>query len=185
MLRLKIDLDYNKGAINISSLEIKFSQGEENPSGFYLAEIIDYNDETLNLSFFGIPNEILVDETDPRTGEISGGGLKVLDKVSFEIYLPYYKNAKEIVIYDKNITELARISVWEYSKERAEEIISEEGIVKEEAQKEQKIETKTEIERGKETFIKGLEKYTGYWWVLIVVIIVLLVILFYSLQKKR
>src|SRR3989344_8446949 len=92
----RLNLDYNKGAINISSLEIKFSQGEENPSGFYLAEIIDYNDETLNLSFFGISNEILVDETDPRTGEISGGGLKVLDKVSFEIYLPYYKNAKEI-----------------------------------------------------------------------------------------
>src|SRR3989344_5984410 len=120
-----LNLDYNKGVINISSLGIEFSQGEENSFGFYMAKIVGYNDNILNLSFFGIPNEILVDEINPKTGEISGGGLKVLDKVSFEIYLPYYKNAKEIVIYDENFTELARINVGEYSKERAEEIIKE------------------------------------------------------------
>ena len=114
----KLNLDYDKGAINISSLEIEFSQEKiENFFGVYTAGIMDYDNEVLNLSFFDVPNEVLWDGVNPETGEIDRGGTIELEQVSFELFIPYYENAKEIIIYDGNLDEVARKDVSMYSKE--------------------------------------------------------------------
>lgn len=171
----KLNLDYNLGEINITSLEIEFSQEKyENYFGFWTADVLDYEHGILNTSFFEIPNKILWDEIDPETGEISGGGEGELDEVSFEIYLPYYENAKEIVIYDESLDEVAKINIGEYSKERMEE-----KVIDEKKQTEEGFEEKISKE------ITLTEKLAKYWWIFIIVFVILIIVLFNSLKKKK
>ena len=172
----KINLDYSYGNISISSTEIEFSQERiENPFGFYVVEVLDYNDEILNITFFDVPNEILYDTIDPETEEISGGGLLELNKTSFEIFVPYYENAKDIVIYDENLSELTRKDIGEYSRQR--EIISGE-VVKD---KEKIIDGERKISETESL----IDKISKYWWILLIILVVLVIVLFYSLSKKK
>lgn len=171
----KLNLDYSYGDITINSTEIEFSQEKiENYFGFYAVEVLDYGGKTLNTISFNVPNIIIYDTVDSETGEISGGGLLELNETSFEIFVPYYENAKEIVIYDQNLTQLVKKDMSEYSKERniSEKIVS----------KEEKADSTGEkISEGE----KFIEKVAGYWWILLITLTVLIIILFYSLSKKK
>ena len=171
----KLNLDYDKGNISISSVEIELTREKiENIFGFYVAEVLDYHDEILNLTFFDVPNNILYDIVNPETGKIEDGGEMELEQVSFEIFVPYYENAKEIIIYNENLTELIKKDVSEYSRQRPEEEVLEEDT-------ERRKEVEEEISK------KGglIEKVTNYWWILFVILFILIVILFYSLSKKK
>ena len=162
----ELNLDYNNGDVNITSFDIKFSQNKlENIMGLYTAIILDDNREILNIILFGIPNEILWDGIDPETKKISHGGLLILDQTSFEIFIPYYENAKEIIIYDGNFTEVARRGISEYSKQREERTV------------EEKIDDEQEYQKREKLFIEILAEY---WWILL---IILLVVLFFFLRK--
>ena len=109
----KIDLNYNYGKFSLNNLNIEISDIHiQNYFGFYLAKVIDFKNETLNWTYFNIPREIFYDEVD-ENGTIVSGGLLKLDEVNFTIYAPYYENAKEIVIYDGNLTEkLIIFRIW-------------------------------------------------------------------------
>ena len=172
----KLNLDYSYGNISISSTEIEFSQERiKNPFGFYVVKVLDHNGEILNITFFDVPNEILYDTIDPETEEISGGGLLELNKTSFEIFVPYYENAKDIVIYDENLSELTRKDIGEYSRQR--EIISGE-VVKD---KEKIIDGERKISETESL----IDKISKYWWILLIILVVLVIVLFYSLSKKK
>ncbi|MEK6842348.1 MAG: hypothetical protein AABX84_00895, partial [Nanoarchaeota archaeon] len=86
----------------------------------------------------------------------------------------YYENAKKIVIYNENLSELTREDISEFSKVQ--------GEINEEIPEE--IETGNEIEERKsiETFTDTLLQY---WWALIIILIILIVYLFYSINKKK
>ena len=176
----KLTLDYNKGNISINSTEIEFSNKNlENLFGFYVIEVLDYNNKILNLTFFDIPNEVLWDGINPETGEIDSGGTLELEQVSFEIFVPYYENSKEIVIYDRDLTEMARKDISMYSKQYEKESIVNESIKKE-------IDKKKQIEEERIDDKKNLfEKLTEYWWILLIILIILIIILFYFLSKKK
>jgi len=172
----KLNLDYSYGNISISSTEIEFSQERiKNPFGFYVVKVLDHNGEILNITFFDVPNEILYDTIDPETEEISGGGLLELNETSFEIFVPYYENAKDIVIYDENLSELTRKDIGEYSRQR--EIISGE-VVKD---KEKIIDGERKISETESL----IDKISKYWWILLIILVVLVIVLFYSLSKKK
>ena len=176
----KLTLDYNKGNISINSTEIEFSNKNlENLFGFYVIEVLDYNNKILNLTFFDIPNEVLWDGINPETGEIDSGGTLELEQVSFEIFVPYYENSKEIVIYDRDLTEMARKDISMYSKQYEKESIVNESIKKE-------IDKRKQIEEERIDDKKNLfEKLTEYWWILLIILIILTIILFYFLSKKK
>lgn len=168
----KLNLDYDKGNINISSIEMEFSEEEiENVFGLYSLKVLDYNEEILNITFFDIPNKVLYDMINPETGKIEGGGEVELEEVSFKIFVPYYENAKEIIIYNETFDELIRKNIGEYS--RFDEGVSEEDIKDKEIKK---------ISITEEDY---LEKIKDYWWILGLVLFVLIVVLFYSLKKKK
>ena len=172
LIYYKLNLDYNYGDISISSTEIEFSNEEiENFFGIYTLEILDFNDELLDLVFFDVPNEILWDGVDSETGEISIGGLLELNETSFEIFVPYYENAKEIIIYNENLTELTKVRVNEFSKirEDVEEIPYD-------------IEIGDKIISEKENLLDNLSQY---WYVFLIILIVLVIVLFYSIGKKK
>jgi hypothetical protein len=172
-----IELDYDKGNININSIEIEFSEKEiENNFGFYIVNLIDINGDNLNVSFFDIPNKILIDEINPETGEINSGGLRELDKVSFNIFIPYYENAKEIVIYNESLEEVARKDVGEYSKER----VSVTTKVIEDTEKDSDEKEISTIDKEK----SFMEKLSNYWWVLLVILLILIIVFVYLMLKK-
>ena len=167
----KLNLDYDKGNIEIYTIEIEFSKEKiENYFGLYTVKVLDYDGEILNLTFFDVPNEILYDTVDPETGEINGGGTFILNETSFEIFIPYYKNAKEIVIQDENLNELAKKDISEYSKQRKE--ISEEVVKSKEKQT-----TDDEMKISE-------NKTSRYLWIFLIIFIILIIVLFYSLNKK-
>lgn len=166
----RLSLDYDTGEINISSVQIEISDIPENTPGDYRAKVMDYNDNLLNLTFFDVPNKILWDGINPETGEIDRGGELELNQTSFEIFIPYYENAKEIIIYNKNQAEIARRDISEYSKQRA-------AIQEKEA-------NETERQKAKGNVNQIEEKITKYWWILLIILIILVIILIYSLRKK-
>jgi len=173
----KINLNYFKGDIDVNKIHIEFSQKEIKEYGFYHVEVLDYNREVLDTTFFEVPNEVLWDEVDEETGEIVGGGLLVLDNVTFDIYVPYYENALEIVIYDENLTELDRVRVNQYSVEEEvrKDLREDEGKTIEEDRKEKRFVPEEKI----------FDKVKEYWWVLIIVFVILLGVLINSLKKKK
>ena len=168
----KLNLDYSYGNITINSTEIELSnEAVENNFGFYSAIILDYEGSLLNLTLFDVPNGILYDSID-ESGVINDGGFLELNQTSFEIFVPYYENAKEIVIYNENLTELTRKNISEFSRvqERKIEEISEE------------TETKRIDEKSAEILT---DKLSQYWWVLVIVLVILAGYLIYSLNKKK
>lgn len=113
----KSTLDYDNGKIEVTSIEMEISEKEiEPPFGFYVARILDFEGKTLNTTFFKIPTTIYYDKINPETGKIGSGGKEELEKVSFELFLPYYPNAKEIIIYNEDLKEIARKDVKDYSQ---------------------------------------------------------------------
>jgi len=169
----KIGMNYNKGAIEITSTDIEFSNEElADNFGKYSMGIMDDKNALIDTVYFGVPNEILYDNINPETGEIDSGGNKTLDEVQFEIYAPYYANAKEIIVYNDKLVELDKIEAWQYSKDvDRNKIISGAGEVPIEEQPEEEI----PAEEG------GLMQY---WWVLLIALVVLGVVFWNSLKKK-
>ena len=94
------------------------------------------------------------------------------------LLIPYYANAKEIVIYNKNLEEVTRIDVSMYSKQYEKENVVNESIKKE-------IDKKEQVEEERIYDKKNLsENLAEYWWILLIILIVLLIVLFSSLGKK-
>ena len=168
----KIDLNYNYGEFELINLDVEISNEIiENYFGFYLVKVIDSENESLNLSFFAVPNEILYDEVD-ENGTIVSGGLLILNETNFTIYVPYYKNANEIIIYNENLTEKLKIGVGMFSKVSGEEL--EKGVLEGE-------EPELTEEKEAETFTEKLAKK---WWIFGIILLVLVIILIRSFVKK-
>ena len=136
-----IDLTYTYGEITSTDYRIEPSQKEiKTPEGEYIAEVISNTNEILNLTFFKIPRTILYDTIDPKTGEITGGGIIERNETNTTIYVPYYENAVEIVIYDWDLNKKLTIDVSDYAKEvsETEEKDTGETEIKAEVQDEEK-----------------------------------------------
>ncbi len=168
-----LELNYDTGILNLSSVEISFSDYLKNPSfGFWVAEVVNYPDEILNLTFFNIPNQIFWESIDNETGEINEGGIIYLDNFTFNLEIPYYKNAKEINIYNEEFEKVLTIDVSMYSKEKP--------VIQEILQ----------IETQNKSFTKPQEKsfeekIAENWWIFILVLVILLLILFFRTKKKK
>lgn len=162
----KLELEYDNGKINISSLDIQFEKEKIESKGLYIAEIIDYDDNLLNLTFFDVPNKIFWDGINPETEGIDDGGKMELNQTSFEIFVPYYENAKKIIIYDENLIEITKIDVRVYSEQ-------------------EEIKEEIKIEQEKDKTGNLVESITKYWWILLMILIILSVILFYSIKKDK
>lgn len=116
----EIQLKYSYGDISHDPIKVKPLTAEtklENLPGGYVAEIVSFDDEVLNLTFFDFPLEILYDNFDEETGYAVSGGLIELNETDITLKLPYYEDAKDIIIYDEEIEEKLTIDVSPYAKE--------------------------------------------------------------------
>lgn len=144
----KIEIQYTNGELTTKAITIEPSTEKlTNRGAGYVAELISFNDITLETIDFSIPLLLFYDNIDPETGRIVGGGSRELEETIVTIYVPYHDNAKEIVISDLDHNKKLTIDVTSYAKEitGAEEIVSEDLVetVSEELQKQvQPIEQK-------------------------------------------
>lgn len=170
----EINLKYNRGEITLNSIQVKPVIDEEdleNIEGGYIAEVKSFYDEVLNLTFFDIPTTIIYDNFDEETGEAIGGGIIELNETKAIINVPYFENAKEINIYDKEINKKLTIDVSDYAKVKAEK---QELVFK----KEEQIQQKPKIEP------KSKENYLTYVSVLAIVAVAILMLYLYKKHKK-
>ena len=123
------------------------------------------------MTLFDVPNEILYDTVD-ENGTINGGGFLELNQTNFDIFVPYNSNAKDVVIYNENLSELSRKNIGEFSRNYPKESPSLEKNVPEEI-KDEKQQT------------NPINKLKDYWYVLATVLAALLFILFYMVTKER
>ena len=174
-LHYTVSLDYRKGNISISSVKLEYiPEVMEEDFGFHVVKLIDTKDRVLYERFFMVPNVFIYDIT--NGSEISGGSMDTLDEVSFDLSIPYNKEAKDIVIYDDEGNELARQDVTEYSDELVYKSVSKEKAA------EEKLEEETiDYEERRER----VDKSNIYIWILAVVLVALLVILFYLILRKK
>ena len=115
----KINLDYDKGDVNIESVGVEILYEEmKNFPGVYSANLLDYSNKALESVIFDVPIKMYYDNINPETGIIDDGGIKYLDKASFEIYIPYHSNAKYLVIFDEEVNEIIRKDISEFSKDK-------------------------------------------------------------------
>ncbi len=133
--------------------------------GGFVAEIKSADNKVLNITYFDIPLIEFYDEFDITTGEIIDGRISVLNETNVILKLPYYKNAKEINIYDPDISLKLTIDVIPYSKKAIEEKIPIERFAPREMVK---------------------KPITSSWWygVLIIIFILLIIVIWISKKGK-
>ena len=113
----EISLHYKNGGLSSDHTKIILStEARENSAGRYFAEAKTAGNETVSIAEFGIATQLFYDIINPETGKIEGGGVRELNETDVIFYMPYSEKAKEIIIYDENLTEKLRIDVSYYSK---------------------------------------------------------------------
>ena len=112
----EIKLNYTEGNVTLDSLIIEAFEEKIESEGTYVAEIVSLDKKILNVTFFDIPLTIIFERINPTLGGLTGSEETRLNKSETTITLPYYDNAKEIRIYDPNITLLLTIPVSQFSK---------------------------------------------------------------------
>ena len=125
---------------------------------------------------FTIPNIVISEIINKETGEFIEGRISESDSVSFDIFIPYYENAKEIVIYDENDNELVREDVSFYSSPEYYN-----SIDLFEKQVGEVVEDETIESEKREISIEGINKY---WWILVVIVFILLIIFIFPRKRK-
>ncbi len=122
----EIDIRYDHGNLSYGAIRVIPSQTELSAiEGKFIAEVVSYDNDILNLTFFSVPRLIFYDKVDPL-GKIVGGGSFERNMSEVRLYVPYYVDAKEINIYDWDLVERLKIDVNDFAKERK---VQKEGVL--------------------------------------------------------
>ncbi len=195
----RLSIDYDNGKINVKDIGMQVSQIDISDNfGENVFEIIDFNGNTISSNNFAIPNKIIYDYGN-ESGELTSGKTEILNTVSFDMFIPYYVNAKEIRLYDENRTELGRADVSNYAVEKAEsqkEIVGndrdEHGCIGSAGyvwceEKQKCLRTWKEACKTQTSGNNIPEQLTNINYIitgLIIIVIILIIIFFFYLKKK-
>lgn len=164
---------YYGNELKIKSYNVVYSQdnlAETYESGNYY-EIKDVNSQTIKKGYFYFP---LIEIYDNGNGSVLTEGGKInRSDFSFEAYIPYYENAKEIVFYNENKEELARQEVSDFSKQEA-------LIVNNEIENKNISNNQEENNYASFEEIQNQKKRFDYSLVLIIILVIILIgLIFY------
>ena len=172
----EINLKYSYGNLSYDSIHVRPLAASDQPAntiGGYAADILSFNNEILNVTFFDIPREIYYDSIDEETGEINDGGIITLDESEILLQLPYFDNAQKIRIFDENIDIQLVIDVSQYAKEIIEEV----EVIQEKPETEQNAAPEAKPEQKKINYINFL--------IMALTAIILLFIIFLVIKRKQ
>ncbi len=176
----KIDLIYQQGNISYKTISVEPSEEQlKTTEGLFIAEVVSFDNKILNLTYFDISTTLFVDYLNPETGEIGSGDIIELNESEVVLYVPYYKNAKEINIYDWDLNKKLSIEVSSYAKETAiAEEIKEAEKVEEVA--EEKVVPEETIDEN-----KTINNVLFGMFIAVGIVIILVFILILLFRRKR
>ncbi|MBI2102199.1 hypothetical protein HYT55_00015 [Candidatus Woesearchaeota archaeon] len=77
----RLTLHYNNGTISMKTLVVlPLALPTAKGSGDFTANLVSFENNTLNSTTFGFPRQVFYDSWNEETGEISGGGVFLLDE---------------------------------------------------------------------------------------------------------
>ena len=121
-------IELENDGVNLKFKELSIEEGslEEDGSfsGRYLLKVFSFENKELYESNFETESYTIIDS--PLESEVIYHNI-----TSISLFVPYYANAREIVIYNENLEEVTRIDVSMYSKQYEKENIVNESIKKE------------------------------------------------------
>ena len=117
-----IDINYDKGELSLKDISlVKGLAPSYLKEGQYTLNILSYRNEILFTTYFDIATEIMfdlpegyVDEEGNLLIEKEIDLIEEVESVSKNIIVPYFKNAKQIVIYEGDILKL-EINISEFA----------------------------------------------------------------------
>tara|TARA_Y100000310_G_scaffold171085_1_gene171238 strand:- start:2297 stop:5179 length:2883 start_codon:yes stop_codon:yes gene_type:complete len=166
----RINLESVNGEISAKLISVIPSYQNISSTGQYAARTVSFNDDILEVTFFDFERVFFYDGLDEQTGETIGGRI-IPNSSTINLYLPYFVNAKEIQIYDRELEELLTIDVSSFSEKQL--ILTEESD----------IDPSEIIEKPKEfSKDKPKEKNKIIWWILIILLILIILII---LKKRK
>tara|TARA_Y100000034_G_C6877833_1_gene401716 strand:+ start:270 stop:848 length:579 start_codon:yes stop_codon:yes gene_type:complete len=164
----EIELEYDNGDLALKNLNVEQSEESINNFGEYSVEIRDFDDLVISIINFDVPNTRSFESLDPNTGKIIGGFIQISNQTEFIVELPYYSNARKIIIYDSNYTEKLTIDVSHFAKDISV--------------KKQITPGTEELEGPKE--IVDVKRDYNIYFIIGVILITLLLIITFSRKKK-
>jgi len=111
---LLLNLHYDNGNITLLDQKVKYGfypDRRYQPPFGYKAEIIGIDNSILYDFNFKVPIELYVDGTD-SSGNISGGKI-LLNNTDFALIMPYYKEMKEVRLYNQDEEQVAEFNFRE------------------------------------------------------------------------
>ncbi len=108
-----INLNYNQGSITYKNKIIKCGFPPDykiQPEEGYRLELMSPEDKVVYSIKFEVPLKAYTDEVNSY---MLSGGLLILNQTDFALVLPYYENAKNIVIYNQNNEKILSINLTE------------------------------------------------------------------------
>jgi len=169
----KVYAEYNNEKLIIRNVDVVYSQQNlEDNFGNYSFEIKDQSGKILKKGVFNVPKILVYDNGE--NGILKSGGETSLDRVSFETYIPYDKNGKEIILYNRDNKQIAKKDISIYAKDKV--IIN---------QEDKNTEQQISFQEIEERAVDIAKNPKVYIWLLIIVVVILAIIIFKNLKKKK
>lgn len=188
----KLELNYNQGNLSYSTVKVELSSKDVEIYGSdYVVNVIGFDNQSLNTTYFSFPLTVYYDFIDSETGSITDGGSTELNETNLTLYVPYYKNAKQIEVYDDEFYQKLIINVESFSQESTKPIVKSEVEEKKETIA---VSSEKEINQSKQNWqaelIKAekiIKKIPKNKWVMIGIglFVLILIIVLLSLKKKN
>lgn len=160
-LYYNISIDYNNKNLNITSVSVIYSNNDLNLDNYgdYNLTLFDSRNKKIYNQNFIIPNTIFYD-TSNEEGLMIDGGMIILKNLSFEVFVPYNKNAEEINIYNN------------------EKIIAKKSI--------DYLSTNKINQNTNNNLISTENKESGnnYIWIILIAIILIIILVLFIIFKK-
>jgi hypothetical protein len=190
-LYYEVNLNCQEEKIKIDSIKVIFSKGDINnfyneDLNSYSVELTDNQNKILEEINFSVPNVAIYDMVDDN-GVIFQGGSYILNETDFELYIPYFENSKELVIYNKNKNILEKISVSQYSKQDFEKEDFFANLEDSQNKDFQKIEKENKEENLTDKINNNFNLILALLIAILIVLIVIIIYYYYknTINKKR
>ncbi len=117
----KLDFGYGDN-LELNGVDVDYDYGKDYSIGPWSALVYDYEGNILDSVYFNL-DKTLDYEFFAKDGRIINREIEV-DYINFSLFVPYYENASEVVIFNGSAVDVVRVDVSMYMKEGYENYLN-------------------------------------------------------------
>ncbi|MFH1473917.1 MAG: hypothetical protein ABIE55_03415 [Candidatus Aenigmatarchaeota archaeon] len=110
-----INLKYDNGDVSLIESEIAYGYPDDNilqPDKGYTVNIVSFSNNVLDSFRFEFPSEFFYDTGDPK----NPGGSFELTESEKSLLIPYFRNGKNVEIYDSNMAWILSVDISQFAE---------------------------------------------------------------------